>query len=104
MRTITKADLAHGPVPVGETESFLVAKDVGLPTYVYAYKGSTQRYLGVMAGEVATKRPDCVLLDATGRMQVNYSRLFGTGLEAGRGEARRDGLKALKSLRTTLGL
>ena len=103
MRTITRSDLAHGPVPVGESEAFRVAKDVGMPTYVYTYKGSTQRYVGVMAQDVAATRPECVELDHTGHMAVDYSRLFGSGFEAGNTLARRDSAKAQNSLRATLG-
>lgn len=75
-----------------------------VPLFVYTYKGSTQKYLGCMAQDVAATRPECVSLDETGHMAVNYSKLFGTGFEAGRASARRDGMKAQGSLRATLGL
>ncbi|MET4686277.1 hypothetical protein [Sinorhizobium fredii] len=103
MRTITKQDLAHGPVPVGDRESFRTA-NIGMPTYLYQYKGSKQLYLGVMAQDVLKVRSDCVERDHTGHMAVNYSKLFGTGFDCGRASARRDGLKAQNSLRATLGL
>lgn len=104
MRTITRSDLARGPVPVGDTESFAVGFKSPVPLFLYTYKGSTQKYLGCMAQDVAATRPECVSLDDTGHMAVDYSRLFGTGFEAGRGGARRDGMKAQNSLRATLGL
>jgi hypothetical protein len=57
--------------------------DNGLSLYRYRYKGSRQRYVGVMAQEVAAIRPDAVVTGPDGYMHVDYRRL-GTHLQTWR--------------------
>lgn len=107
MRTITRSDLAHGPVPVAEGERFAIdwrGMPSGIELSMWTYKGSKQAYLGVIAQQVQSVRPDVVGLDMNGRLTVDHSRLFGTGFEAGNTAARKEGLRAQASLRATLGL
>src|SRR5690348_18515434 len=49
--------------------------DNGLGLYRYRYRGSEQRYVGVMAQEVAKIRPDAVVRAPDGYLRVNYPRL-----------------------------
>jgi len=49
--------------------------DDGLGLYRYRYRGSKQRYVGVMAQEVAKIRPDAVVKAPDGYLRVNYPRL-----------------------------
>jgi hypothetical protein len=57
--------------------------DNGLSLYRYRYNGSRQRYVGVMAQEVAAIRPDAVVTGPDGYMRVDYRRL-GTHLQTWR--------------------
>lgn len=107
MRTITRQDLAHGPVAIVDGESFAVDQTTlpkGIELALWRYKGSTQVYLGVIAQQVQSVRPDVVGLDMNGRLTVDHSRLFGMGLESGNAVARKEGMRAAGSLRATLGL
>jgi hypothetical protein len=49
--------------------------DNGLGIYAYRYLWSDQRFVGVMAQEVALVEPDAVLHGADGYLRVNYARL-----------------------------
>ncbi len=49
--------------------------DNGLGLYRYRYKWSDQRYVGVMAQEVALIRPDAVVHGVDEYLRVNYARL-----------------------------
>lgn len=56
---------------IGETED-------GLGIYSYRYKGSPRTEIGLMAQEVARKRPSAVRRDrGTGLMSVDYNRALG---------------------------
>ena len=54
--------------PVGKTKD-------GLTVYQYRYKGSDEVYTGVMAQEVAAKRPDALGPEVNGFMTVDYSKI-----------------------------
>jgi hypothetical protein len=49
--------------------------DNGLGFYRFAYNGSDQRYVGVMAQEVEAIRPDAVVRGRDGYLRVSYARL-----------------------------
>ncbi len=49
--------------------------DNGLGFYRFAYNGSNKAYVGVMAQEVQTVRPDAVGLGSDGYLRVRYDRL-----------------------------
>jgi hypothetical protein len=57
--------------------------DNGLNLYRYRYKWSRERYVGVMAQEVAAVRPDAVVTGPDGYMRVDYRQL-GTHLQTWR--------------------
>ena len=46
-----------------------------IPIYQYRYVGLSTRFEGVMAQDVATRRPDALLINITGPMGVNYKTL-----------------------------
>ena len=53
-----------------------VGKNVdGLTVYQYRYKGSDEIFTGVMAQEVAEKRPDALGPEMNGYMSVDYSKI-----------------------------
>jgi hypothetical protein len=47
----------------------------GLGYYRFSYNGSDKAYVGVMAQEVQTIRPDAVTRGHDGYLRVNYDRL-----------------------------
>jgi hypothetical protein len=47
----------------------------GLGFYRFAYVGSEKPYVGVMAQEVQTMRPDAVRIGRDGYLRVSYERL-----------------------------
>lgn len=47
----------------------------GLGIYEFAFKGSTQRFRGVLASEVETRYPTAVRLNEQGLREVNYSAI-----------------------------
>jgi hypothetical protein len=49
--------------------------DDGLGYYRFAYNGSEKTYVGVIAQEVRSLRPDAVARDRDGYLRVFYSRL-----------------------------
>lgn len=62
-----------------------VGKLMGHKIYEYSYKGKFddgKKHVGVMAQEVARKRPDAVLEGSDGVKRVDYGRLFEIGKEA----------------------
>lgn len=55
-------------VPVGKNAD-------GLTVYQYRYKGSDEVYTGVMAQEVAIKKPEALGPEINGYMSVDYSKI-----------------------------
>ena len=53
----------------------LGALDNGLGFYRFAYNGSDKAYVGVMAQEVQTVRPDAVVRGRDGYLRVRYDKL-----------------------------
>jgi len=51
--------------------------DNGLPLYLFNYKGSDQRMLGLMAQDVHKVRPEAVVLMPNGYLGVDYRRALG---------------------------
>ena len=51
--------------------------DDGQNIYSYKYKGSDEPQMGLMAQEVAKKRPDAVMKTPSGALAVNYDRALG---------------------------
>ena len=49
--------------------------DNGLGFYRFAYNGSEKTYVGVMAQEVQTIKPDAVLRGTDGYLRVRYDRI-----------------------------
>jgi hypothetical protein len=47
----------------------------GLPIYAFQYVWGGPRYIGVMAQDLLTLRPDAVVLDESGYYKVDYSRI-----------------------------
>ena len=60
-----------GYVPGGEAMNL----DNGIGFYRFAYNGSDQVYVGVMAQEVEAVRPDAVMRGDDGYLRVFYGRL-----------------------------
>jgi hypothetical protein len=60
--------LKHDIVPIGRLQN-------GLGLYRYAYNGSDQVYVGVMAQEVASVMPEAVVQGADGYLRVDYGKL-----------------------------
>jgi hypothetical protein len=56
-----------------------VGRLMGHKLYSYTYKGSDVPQVGVMAQDVAKKRPDAVINTDSGMKAVNYGKLFGLG-------------------------
>lgn len=50
----------------------------GFPIYEYSYRGSLERWRGVMAQDILKARPDAIVHDVSGYYRVNYEKL---GLE-----------------------
>lgn len=46
-----------------------------IPIWRYRYKGTPQVFQGVMAQDVALRRPDALVTRSNGMLAVNYSRL-----------------------------
>lgn len=46
-----------------------------IPVYQYRYVGLSTRFEGVMAQDVAARRPDAVIMPANGPMAVDYKKL-----------------------------
>jgi hypothetical protein len=55
--------------------AFLGRLDNGLGLYRFSYNGGDKRYVGVMAQEVQSVRPDAVTRDREGILRVDYDRL-----------------------------
>lgn len=49
--------------------------DNGIGLYRFQYNWSNEVYVGVIAQEVRTIRPDAVMLGRDGYLRVNYNRL-----------------------------
>jgi hypothetical protein len=49
--------------------------DNGLGYYRFAYNGSEKAYVGVIAQEVRTIRPDAAFVGRDGNLRVSYERL-----------------------------
>jgi hypothetical protein len=55
--------------------SWLGRLDDGLGFYRFVYNGGSKAYVGVMAQEVQTVRPDAVVRGADGYLRVYYDKL-----------------------------
>jgi hypothetical protein len=55
--------------------SLLGQLDNGLGLYRFSYLGSDQAYVGVMAQEVESLRPDAVIHGGDGYLRVDYDKL-----------------------------
>lgn len=47
----------------------------GFPTYEFSYIGRPERYIGVIAQEVAQRMPDAVMTDLDGFLMVDYRKI-----------------------------
>jgi hypothetical protein len=61
-------NLKHDIAPVGHLSN-------GLNLYRFAYNGSDETFVGVMAQEVAQVMPDAVRRDSRGYLMVDYARV-----------------------------
>lgn len=58
-----------------KTDIARVGEENGFPLYSFRYLWSAQRYIGVMADDVAAVRPDAVLRGPDGFLRVDYNAL-----------------------------